>query len=69
MKKAIIGVLVALVLVSLSIYSYSHEDKYEYYDLNNNFGTSKKCKAENEELVCRKGKSWIKVHQYSLMVK
>ena len=69
MKKTIIGVVVAFVLVALALIIYSGEDKFEYYDTNNIYGTSKRCKvSDSDELVCKRGKEWIKVNQYSLMV-
>ena len=67
MKKAILGVMVVFVLLSGALIIYKNQDKFEYYDTNNKFGKSPNCKVSSQdELICKKGKSWIKVNQYSL---
>ncbi len=69
MKKAIIEVIGVMVAITLVVIILSNnKNKFEYYDLNNNFGTSSKCKiSDHDELICKKGKEWIKVNQYSLV--
>ena len=68
MKKVIVGVMVVIVVISTLIFINQNKDKFEYYDTNNTYGTSKKCKVSDfDELVCKKGKEWIKVNQYSLV--
>ena len=68
MKKVIVGVMVVIVAISTLIIVNQSKDKFEYYDTNNIYGTSKKCKVSDlDELVCKKGKEWVKVNQYSLV--
>ena len=67
MKKAIIGVMVAITLLITALIIYSREDKFEYYDTNNIYGRSPKCKPEKDGLVCMNEGEWIKVNQYSLI--
>ena len=68
MRKVIVGVMVVIIAIATLIFINQNKDKFEYYDTNNIYGTSKKCKvSDSDELVCKKGKEWIKVNQYSLV--
>ena len=66
-KRFIIIALILLIILTISIILYSQTNKkgYEFYDINNNFGTSSKCEIKNETLICNVNGYDVPVKQFS----
>ena len=66
-KKAIIVILVLLLIsIAMLILGFQINKKgYEFYDINNNYGTSPNCKIKNETLICNVNGYDVPVKQFS----
>ena len=66
-KKVIIAVLVLLLisLIVLILGFQTNKKGYEFYDINNNYGTSPKCAIKNETLICNVNGYDVPVKQFS----
>ena len=68
MKKNIIAVILLIILTSISYHLFFN--KYDYIDMNNNKGYSKKCYIAEETdkrpqgLYCKTKKGYIEVKQF-----
>ena len=68
-KNAIIVILVLLLISTVILILGFQKNKkgYEFYDINNNYGTSPNCKMKNETLICSVNGYDVPVKQFSRM--
>ena len=68
-RKILIIVLV-LLLITFTMWilgSQKNKKGYEFYDVNNNYGTSPNCEIKNETLICNVNGYDVPVKQFSKM--
>lgn len=66
-KKAGIAIIIILLLIAITlmILGFQSKKEYEFYDFNDNFGTSKHCQIKNNTLICDVNGYEVPVKQYS----
>ena len=67
MKKAFLGGMVVAIIVMIVLGFENIKKKYEFYDLDGNYGTSLNCN-NNDKVTCLTEDGWIEVSQYSEVV-
>lgn len=69
MKKIIVTGVMVIIVVLLIILGLKNSErknkKYEYYDMQNNYGTSLKCELKDCGAYCKTDGGWELVNQFS----